>query len=122
MKYLYALFGLVLVTSCTSLQPFEVRKEQWENKLRSWVGFTEADLIASWGIPANSYISDNSKYLQYDFSASTNITTPTPCFTQYCTPVLITNQVNSSCRVTFTVVDSKITFWRWVANPKNSCF
>ena len=98
MKRILSIVCILIVASCASL---EDRKTAYEDKLRSWVGYTETDLIQSWGVPIDSYTTSGSKFVEYIF---------------------VVNGVGHTCTVTFTIVDDQITYWTWKSSRRNSCF
>ena len=97
MKRILSIVCILIVASCASL---EDRKTAYEDKLRSYVGYTETDLIQSWGVPIDSYTTSGSKFVEYIF---------------------VGNAVHT-CTVTFTIVDNQVTYWTWKASRRNSCF
>jgi len=101
MKNLMLAIILLVISSCASLVPSEDRQTQWEDKLRSWVGSTETDLIQSWGVPIDAYTTSGSKFIEYIF---------------------VTNGVGHTCTVTFTIVEDQITYWTWKSSRRNSCW
>ncbi|MEI8134242.1 MAG: hypothetical protein WCH46_04065 [bacterium] len=74
-KYFYTVgFCLFIITAICSCGPsLEAQREEIENGMKSWVGKSENQLVATWGAPTRSYkMTDGSRELTWIFSHTTN--------------------------------------------------
>jgi len=90
------------------------------NTMQSWVGSSEENLVQSWGIPANSYIAGNTKFITYSHrntQYTTRTINPIVC-NQYSCPKSYdrTTQNNYGCDMTFSIVNGVVTRWTWKGN------
>jgi hypothetical protein len=98
-------------------------QEGYEKVLSSYVGSTEAALLAQWGPPDTFYSSDAStKYLTYSKSQSGYVpgvppTYQTSCSFGFCTTLPIGGSPGYSytdtCKTSFKIVGGTITSWRY---------
>ena len=101
-------------------------QEGYEKVLSSYVGSTEASLLAQWGPPDTFYSSDAStKYLTYSKSQSGYVpgvppTYQTSCSFGFCTTLPIGGSpgysLTDTCKTSFTIVGGTITSWRYQGN------
>ncbi len=101
-------------------------QEGYEKILSSYVGSSEASLLAQWGPPDQAYSSDAStKYLTYSKSQSGYVpgvppTYQTSCSFGFCTTVPIGGSSGYSytdtCKTSFKIVGGTITSWRYQGN------
>jgi len=112
------LLSLFIMSGCTT-------KQEHENMLSSWIGSSESDLIASWGVPTSFYELDGKRYLTYS-NSSQALVGGTPSITTYnlygnahssggTAPILVT----SNCSITMVVENGLINEWRYEGN---SCY
>ncbi len=115
-----ALFLMILfIQGCATTAKFE-------SKLNSWVGYSERDLIESWGPPNNVYqVDSNQKIISYNKSMDvalpnfgktyqTSFVGNTAYTTSYGTDS--PGSVNFSCKVSFTIENGMIIAWRHEGN------
>lgn len=101
----------------------------YEKVVDSWIGASESDLVRSWGIPANSFNSGGSKFIQY--SNARNVTIPgtaptynTNCYDTGYSTSCYTNEVGgtnasnytASCETTFEIKNEKVVNWSFRGN------
>ncbi len=101
-------------------------EEGYQNVVRSFVGSSEAALLAQWGPPDRVYSSDgDTKYLTYDksWSGSTPgvpLTYQTSCSFGICTTIPIGGSPGHSytdtCKTSFKVVHGLIASWQFEGN------
>jgi hypothetical protein len=112
------LLSLFIMSGCTT-------KQEHEDMLSSWIGSSESDLIASWGVPTSFYELDGKRYLTYS-NSSQALVGGTPSITTYdlygnayssggTAPILVT----SNCSITMVVENGLINEWRYEGN---SCY
>lgn len=99
---------------------------KYEAVLASWVGSTENELVASWGPPAGLYTTpDGSRVLTYNSEGNMYLPGTAPTYqstiignTVYTKPVggVAPTNIHLSCKTNFTVVNGRITTWRWQGN------
>ena len=87
---------------------------KYEEKLQSWVGHPEVDLIASWGPPSSIYnLTNGSKILTYSYSSGPQAISQYNSFTNS----FYTSSFNSWCTTNFTINSiGSISSWRWEGN------
>ena len=87
--------------------------EKFESNLNSWIGRSESELVARWGIPTATYESSGTKYVVYRRSGGVVV------MSQYSEMLgaQLTNASQEWCETTFTV-DSVglIRRWNWRGN------
>ena len=112
------LMSLVILSGCTT-------KQEHEDKLSSWYGSSESDLVSSWGVPTSFYELDGKRYLTYSNNSQAMVG-GTPATTTYdyfgnaytgggTPPILVT----SNCSITMIVDNGVINEWRYEGN---SCY
>jgi len=106
-----------------------VTTAKFEDKLNSWVGHSEDDLVRSWGPPSGVYETANSKYLTYARSAQGYVPGVAPSYQSYAVGnTVYTRPVGGSpgfaysqqCNATFELVGGVIRSWRWEGNACRS--
>lgn len=110
-KLLLLLFSAFLLSACATTG-------KYEEKLQSWVGSNEADLVRDWGPPNSVYtLTGGGKILTY-----TRSTLPQSKTTYDATDrSLNTSSAQYICTTNFTVDGGgKITTWRWEGNACRS--
>ncbi len=77
---------------------------KYSEKLQSWIGKTESDLVTSWGMPTSTYSLENRKLLMYrqDFGSNT---TAQPIYGTY-----YMNTTHNWCETTFMLDEKKVIF------------
>lgn len=111
--FFFVLIGiLTTITGCVS-------KQMHEDKLSSWLGAKETELVAEWGPPTGFYELDGKRFLTYSSSSQAMIggTPPTTTYDSYgnaftsggTAPILVT----SSCRITMIVETNVVTEWMY---------
>lgn len=98
----------------------------YERVLDTWLGGSERDLVASWGIPDGSYqIDANQKIISYTNSRSAYLPGTAPTYrstlignTVYTTPTGGTagQVLQFSCKTDFTIENGQIVRWRYQGN------
>ena len=112
MNKFFSIFALFFIVSCTI-----PTNEGYENMLNSWLGKSENELIASWGIPDGSYEKKiegvNVKYLTYNATRNVYIPDANNMGT-----ALSGSFVSRSCKTIFAVDkdDSVIFSWKYEGN------
>ena len=111
-------FATLLLVGC-------VTKQAHEDKLSSWLGANEGDLVAEWGPPTSFYELDDKRFLTYSSSSQAMVggTAPTTTYDYYgnaytsggTPPILVT----SNCSITMVVQNRVITEWSYEGN---SCY
>ena len=74
MKLLFTILMTLFLTGCFTTQ------KEFEDKLSSWIGYTESELVASWGIPQRVYELDDKKYLTWVNSGSMTLPGTQPTY------------------------------------------
>ena len=114
-QFLFLAVSMVLLTGCVS-------KQAHEDKLSSWLGAKEGDLVAEWGPPTSFYELDDKRFLTYSSSSQAMVggTAPTTNYDFYgnaytsggTPPILVT----STCSITMVVQNRVITEWSYEGN------
>lgn len=92
MKKFFLLCILGILTSCVSLT------SQNQEKLNSWYGASESDLIRSWGMPNSTYNLKDEKFVAFEKSSMHSY--QGTAHTSY-------------CKVTFTLINDKVAAWNY---------
>jgi len=119
--WLYLLL-LVLFSGCAT-------SGKYKEKVSSWMGSTEQQLIDSWGPPQSTYTSGSKRYLTYNSSRSVFLPGSSPTYTT--TVYGNTAYTNStggypdqnirlSCTTTFTSENGRLVSWRFKGNDCTS--
>ena len=118
MKNLLCLLLVCLLTALTGC----VSKQKHEDRLSSWLGAKESDLVAEWGPPTGFYELNGKRFLTYSSSSQAMIggTPPVTTYDGYgnaftsggTAPILVT----SSCSITMIVETTVITEWMYEGN------
>ena len=94
----------------------------YEKTLNSWVGYTEEQLIGSWGPPSGVYSSGDTDYLTYNKSSQRYIP-GTQSYQSYAIGNTVYTQgghpgfvQNRNCSTTFTLKNKRIVTWRYEGN------
>jgi hypothetical protein len=113
--------GLVAMLAATTIGC--ATQEGYEKILSSYVGASEASLLAQWGPPDQAYSSDAStKYLTYSKSRSGYVpgvppTYQSSCSFGVCTTIPIGGlpgySYTDTCKTSFKLVDGTIASWRF---------
>jgi hypothetical protein len=120
-RYAFLIFSIQLAGCATTAN--------YEKKLNSWVGFSELELVRSWGPPDASYEIGVSKYITWSKSGSIYIPQTNP--TMYSTIIgnqIFTNAYGGSaaqnislqCKTTFEIKNNYVVSWRWEGNSCKS--
>jgi len=89
--------------------------KKYERVLQSWVGSTENQLIASWGVPTRTYENGGMKFLEYTRSSGMMMQANYNPYVGY------QGQAHSKyCTTTFTVNNDRIISWSWQGNTCKS--
>lgn len=121
--------ALAFVVAAILFFPGCATTANYEATLQTWVGASEDALIQSWGPPTSSYTSASATYLTWDRSSQGYYPGTAPTYqTTYVGNTAYTNSYggspgfvySASCATTFTVVDHRITNWRWQGNACRS--
>lgn len=83
--------------------------EGFKKIVQSWVGSSESQLIANWGVPIRTHESSGTRYLEYDYQHQGYYTT---CNSGYCA----TNTIHKRCITTFAVRNGVIVNWSFRGN------
>ena len=112
------LLFLLLFTACG-------KPNNYANDLNSWLGASETDLIAAWGIPTRSLDQGNIRILEYHRNYGQMVmpgtqmhnTTlyPNSAYTMS-TPATPGYSVPMTCTTTFTITGGNVTGWRYNGN------
>ena len=82
---------LFLIAACAT-------SSKYETKLNSWLNRPRKELILDWGIPTKTYkVDSHTELLEYKTSHKVNKNTFT-------------------CKTTFTLIDGKVSDWKWQGN------
>jgi len=100
-KRLIALFFVLLLTACATTG--EPTTANYERMLQKWVGSSEDQLVAAWGPPVSTYITDSgSKLLTFGGTRGAVF--------------LNGMMIPVSCITTFMLTNGVVTNWRWQGN------
>lgn len=110
--------GLLILSGCATTKGYEQR-------LNSWMGASEANLIRSWGVPKNVFNSGGRRYFVYNSSRNIYIpgTSPTYTTTIYGNTAYTTSSggssptnINMQCETTFEIQNGRVSSWRYRGN------
>lgn len=97
----------IILLSATTLLLNCATTGKYEEKLRSWVGRPESELLKSWGPPDQSYPNGEGKIITYKNNYGTKVNTGSAEVTAY----------DVYCNTSFYLTkDSVIEYWRWKGN------
>lgn len=122
MRKVVAVLLLLYAAGCT-VQPRKTR-ENYAALMQSYIGETEENLVAEWGIPTTNYELKNIRYLVFDRSETVNYAgTPptyiaTPGGTIFPMGGRSPYSVTYSCKTTFVIEKGKV---KDVAFTGNNC-
>jgi hypothetical protein len=107
----FTIIFCLFVSSCVAPGP------NINQSMAAWVGKTEGQLIASWGIPTKTYQTGNTKVLEWTNTA-TGYKTTSNCNQYYCppAPTVNTRQVQYWCKQTFVLEGTIVRSWKWEGN------
>ena len=117
MKYLVILFTILLLSCATT--------KKFEQALQSWDGYTEKELVESWGPPDKFYESGGTRYLTWVDSGTAMLPGIKPTYnTTIINGVANTTavggtsptMVNFFCEKTMTIENNKVVSWKWYGN------
>ena len=122
MKLIFTISFLALLVGCASAPPVDYAA-LYKAKMQTWIGYTEEDLISSWGIPEKTYENGGTRKLGYRTSSTSTSSYTTRanwekwgCTDAYCTTRTTVNNYVYSCETTFTVQGEKIVNVAWEGN------
>ena len=119
MKLLFTILMTLFLTGCFTTQ------KEFEDKLSSWIGYTESELVASWGIPQRVYELDDKKYLTWVNSSSMTLPGTQPTYQTsiiggYATTTAIGGtapmNIMLNCERTFVIQNKRVQTWSWKGN------
>lgn len=117
-RVLISLMFCLVVSGCAT-------EAKYGELLDTWMGSSESQLIAQWGVPSSVYESGGVKYLTYRNSASGFVPgTPASYQSTVVGNTVYTNRIGGSpgfminrwCDTTFTIRDGTIIHWSWKGN------
>lgn len=100
------LFSVVALSGCAT-------RGNFENYVNKFIGWSEGELISSWGIPSQVYESGGTKYVKYGAETSGQVGTVTNF---YGSPIYMSRNTSRFCEVTFSLVNDSVTEWRMHGN------
>lgn len=109
---------ILLISGCATTSGYEQR-------LNSWMGTSEVQLIRSWGVPAQVYQTGNSKYLVYNSSRNVYLPGSSPAYTTtFIGNTAYTSSyggsapqnINFQCQTTFEIINGQLMSWRYKGN------
>jgi predicted small secreted protein len=114
---LLTLLNLIL-SGCATTQGYE-------QKVNSWMGLSESQLIRSWGVPQQTFTSEGSRYFVYNSSRNVYLPGTTPTYTANIVGNIAyinsyggsaPQNLNFSCSTTFQLKNHKVVSWRFKGN------
>lgn len=109
MKYL--IVCLLVFSACATT-------EKYKERCAPWVGESEENLIAHWGVPSNQYDTASARMIQYISDGGT--TASQAPFSGMGNSAPIYNITNHSCQTTFTIMNGKVTNYSFQGNSCRS--
>ena len=97
----------------------------YEQRLNTWMGMSEGQLIRSWGVPKQVFNNSGKKYFVYNSSRNVYLPGSSPTYT---TRVIgntaytdsyggsAPRNLNYSCETTFEIANQKVVSWRYNGN------
>ncbi|MDC3409927.1 hypothetical protein OAY88_01180 [Alphaproteobacteria bacterium] len=119
MKLLFTILLTLFLTGCFTTQ------KEFEDKLSSWIGYTEEDLVASWGIPQRVYELKGKRYLTWVNTGQMTLPGTQPTYQTsiiggYATTTAIGGtapmNIMLNCERTFVIENGRIQTWSWKGN------
>jgi len=120
MKKLLLFVGTVFLFACATYEP-TATTEKYQQKLNTWIGASENQLLLQWGVPQSSYTNGDTKFLQYHYDSS--YTSPSTYETNY-NPITHNTEIyetgrytlNFWCDTTFEVRNGIVRQWHIKGN------
>jgi hypothetical protein len=84
--------------------------------LEGWIGVSERELVAGWGVPESVYETDGARFLQYADSEVYGGVDPgyvSVLGGGVYTGIGVTRVYTRRCETTFTLEDGRVTAWRY---------
>lgn len=107
-KLAVAIAVTIVLAGCAT-----ANRENFENYVNKFIGWSENELISSWGIPTQVYESGNTKYIKYGAETTGQVGTMTNF---YGSPIYMSRNTSSHCEVTFSLANDSVTSWRMYGN------
>ena len=118
-SYLFILLVGLFISGCIPTS------KGYEQKLNTWIGMPEGQLIRSWGVPQQVFNNSGKKYFVYNSSRNVYLPGTSPTYTTtFVGNTAYTNSyggsaamnLNYSCKTTFEIYNQKVVSWRYNGN------
>ena len=114
----FLLLTIILMSGC-------VTKAEHEDKLSTWIGFSESSLVESWGPPNGFYETGKKRFLTWSQSGTAIIPGTQPYYTTNIIGNTAYTQayggtspmaINLNCDVTMIIESDTVVSWRYQGN------